>query len=479
MPHYGNWCGPGWSAGKAKDAGDLTFKDFKVKAVDDLDKECKNHDIDIRMASSYEELVKADKKFIGAAKSHGGPGYVFAELVEKFGPSKIDPKDFKPYAPIDSLSLFKKRKEEQERLALNRLRKKQLAKMSAGAEREEEIRRKEAMENKRKYDRVKHEQEELDTDNRRKEPKTLSTSAFKKGPAAASGLGDETKVDPVRMVKLLPFAETQNVVMPFRHQISWTHDGTANAQKHFGFRLNSIVDVLSDWTYTVDAVQTAGDTQVGNNNTPMLYKYWSSIYRYYTVTACEYKIKIWMPNCADNRTEFSVWRYHHGFQTPPLLTTGSANIIPDKYRRAHRHANWRAIRPNPNEGKNLDSTPTTDKHWIAVNHDKDNMITMEGMYRPGEHYVESEVDEDAYVQAWNKIGAINPQRQGCTVIVNLSDDSHRYATALNAVNQFNFTAVMEIVYHVQLKDLKSAYQYPTAGDDVAAVTGYMAMQESV
>ena len=44
---HGNWCGPGWTAGQAKDAAMMTPGDYQVKCKDKLDCACKVHDIDV------------------------------------------------------------------------------------------------------------------------------------------------------------------------------------------------------------------------------------------------------------------------------------------------------------------------------------------------------------------------------------------------------------------------------------------------
>jgi hypothetical protein len=83
---HGNWCGPGWSAGQKKDAKDLTDEDLDVPAVDQLDADCKAHDIRLRNAETEEDVELANLEFIANAKTRGYKGWVFAELVDWFGP---------------------------------------------------------------------------------------------------------------------------------------------------------------------------------------------------------------------------------------------------------------------------------------------------------------------------------------------------------------------------------------------------------
>lgn len=79
---HGNWCGPGWSAGKWKDAKDLTEEDKQVEAIDALDQACKNHDIAIA-----EGDPEANEKFEQEAGALGFKGAAFATLVKWLGPS--------------------------------------------------------------------------------------------------------------------------------------------------------------------------------------------------------------------------------------------------------------------------------------------------------------------------------------------------------------------------------------------------------
>lgn len=92
MAHHGNWCGPGWTAGKWMDAVDMDEDDFKVPAVSELDQLCKDHDIDLYNAKSPEETETANTIFVNRAKKHGIIGKGMAALVDNFGPF-----DYKQY----------------------------------------------------------------------------------------------------------------------------------------------------------------------------------------------------------------------------------------------------------------------------------------------------------------------------------------------------------------------------------------------
>jgi hypothetical protein len=70
MKVHGNYCGPGWTAGKYMDAKDATENDFKVDPVDKMDRVCKYHDYMIWNAWKERDervrrkmLKKADRIF--------------------------------------------------------------------------------------------------------------------------------------------------------------------------------------------------------------------------------------------------------------------------------------------------------------------------------------------------------------------------------------------------------------------------------
>lgn len=90
LRYHGNWCGPGWSAGKYKNAKDLTEQDMQVDAIDSLDELCKAHDIAIRYAKTRSDYKKANDLFIKGASALGWKGYLAAKAVGLFGPEKDD-----------------------------------------------------------------------------------------------------------------------------------------------------------------------------------------------------------------------------------------------------------------------------------------------------------------------------------------------------------------------------------------------------
>lgn len=87
MRAYGNWCGPGWTAGQYKDASELTDEDRQVPAIDELDMACKMHDIDLHDYPQYADRINAN--FVNLVKDMGITGKLFALAVQVAGPSPV------------------------------------------------------------------------------------------------------------------------------------------------------------------------------------------------------------------------------------------------------------------------------------------------------------------------------------------------------------------------------------------------------
>ena len=66
---HGNWCGPGWSAGQFKPAAYLTSEDWQVPAIDNVDLQCKNHDMDLAEAVSQEQVNKINEQFVDTMRA--------------------------------------------------------------------------------------------------------------------------------------------------------------------------------------------------------------------------------------------------------------------------------------------------------------------------------------------------------------------------------------------------------------------------
>lgn len=93
--YHGNYCGPGWTAGKYMNAEDATEEDFKVPALGARDQCCKYHDMTLWRAAQEPDPVRrrqmekqADQVFVNdLSKLNDGPWpEVMAWAVWAMGP---------------------------------------------------------------------------------------------------------------------------------------------------------------------------------------------------------------------------------------------------------------------------------------------------------------------------------------------------------------------------------------------------------
>lgn len=72
--YHGNYCGPGWTAGKYMNARDAHINDFNVPAVDELDQICKDHDMDLFYSTGPRDDKMADRRFVYKISKANIPG---------------------------------------------------------------------------------------------------------------------------------------------------------------------------------------------------------------------------------------------------------------------------------------------------------------------------------------------------------------------------------------------------------------------
>lgn len=249
----------------------------------------------------------------------------------------------------------------------------------------------------------------------------------------------ETPVDMVTDEVLRPWRETQNTILPWYGgplSVTLATGTTETAVKTFGFRLNSCYDLLSNSTYTEDPA-AAADTADGNKEVPIMREYWQGIYLYWTVTRTEYKVRFWTENKTDQ--EIDIWCYHHGQQTPPLANDGATGtVLYSKYRKLHKNCHMKTLR----------SRGTSQVEFNNF----ENGVTFTGSYKPGD--INNEVSEDAYHEIWHKPTQVPSMREVCSFFIQRAERSP--STAAIEVKYD-----IELVYHVQWKDLKAKFQYMT------------------
>ena len=265
--------------------------------------------------------------------------------------------------------------------------------------------------------------------------------------------GSETHVDPIAEVKLRPFHNTQDTLMIFHttgRSLSVAATDDVNGVASFAIRLNSIEDCQTITTYAADPTPAA-DTADGSVQRPMMYDYWTGAYRYWTVTKSEYEVKLWTTLKSDS-SALSVWCYHNGQQQPPLINSSGGTICKDYVRQLHQHCRMQVMHPRPSGSTDL--------------HERSTTVTFKGEYRPGNRTVVNDVSEDEYKETWHRVGEVPSLREVATFIIQHNDDAEKVAHGTICYS-------ITVKYHVQWKDLKVIYQYPTQTSDIAAIADYV------
>ena len=416
---YGNWCGPGWTAGQAKAAEAMSSSDYNVPAVDGIDAACKQHDIAIHEADSKEDVKKANQEFVMDASGQGYTGKVMGQLVDWFGPTDISPAKKDPH--------FSKSKEG----------KKQIAK------------------------KLKMAQDPIfDSFHRRPEPVQPDVN-HDMGRSVASGTlvrsknnQGETAVDKLPTLTYLPFKHTQQVFMKYRaYNILSMASGAVGSTSCVAdtFRLNSIYDCRSAYAFTSDptAAADSADTFV---NCPTLRNYWMNFYRYWTVTKSYYRVKVWTTT-KSNSGEVCVYVYKHGQQFPPARNYLADTRIEHFVRKQHPNVMYKKLY-------------TVGASETDYNLYEDKVEVIEGEWTPGS--ITNTVAEDELSETWHKVSEVPSHRQLLTIMCQRSERAEDIA--------YSVSYEIEMVYEVQLKDLKAQHEFISNDSGIPQIVSYYAQE---
>lgn len=499
---YGNWCGPGWTAGKHMNAEDMTEEDREVPAIDGLDMACKRHDIGLHDRPWMADEINA--KFVKEARQEGVLGTAFAAAVAVGGPTN---------APLP------------DQLALGEVN--QTKKMGAfggtgeTARKQREWIRK--VQEKDKEDAARHQEERnraarQEQVNLRREPPEepqniplppddsdeLMNASFDNPPQAmevdqgGSGgpgavveaaratagsnnpVSKETPISPAQPSYGLQ--ETHTTILPVNFWFSVvgpTYDGDCKMR----IRTNSIDDVVltdltaadvsaADYTWLAKTLynvpynnndtrrkQTAALTEATfprtlatTNTTEQCWwaNYWRNLYEYYTVLGMEYEIVIQNVQTNSNNPAFLIAIDHDSYSD----TQGSTgNITPDATLAeflSYRHVKWH----------NLDAQVATKTN--------NGVQIITGTVRPGQ--TRRNISNDGDVKTWTACGTtVGSAIPNLKEIMNIRFFRH----PLSAATLPGSTPVMgsqpganvqvKLKYLVQFKDLRVSARYPTTG----------------
>lgn len=278
-----------------------------------------------------------------------------------------------------------------------------------------------------------------------------------------NGSHGETGVTPIPIYKSIttPWQPMVQAICGMTKYISTTIPSSTTGTSH-SIRLNSIIDV-----YTTTAPETSDNPTVltqsettdaaGSIDYPMYRDYWLTFYNYWTVVACEYRVRFYLiSNLFDQRSQLAIYCYHHGKNGPPL--SASSNNIPHYIRSQHPNLRYKFLESNYAQVAAGGATATT----TGVSNGLNNFVEFDGTWYPG--MTPHEVVEDEQAQVWHKATELPPMAEKMTFITQPGPN--------NGATTAQLAYRMEIMlkYHVQFKDLKHTFHYITQSTAVPAIT---------
>lgn len=298
------------------------------------------------------------------------------------------------------------------------------------------------------------------------------------------GHGEETSIEPISRSIFHPHPRTQQVIMPYKLQGSYTFNpDTLKTNATAGllsFRLNSIEDISLTTPTITENVTWSNDALDATLSQPIMYSYWADKYQYYTVRNCYYKVTYWIgpatvdPTTADRLyqlQEFTMYKYMHGMQMPPLTDYSDTNKpVAHIYRKFHKDCEWQNIKPSYQIQYVTNGTPVNYVgDYAALPNSKLDHIQFQGHWFPGR--IHHEVIEDEFEEVWTKFGATPTSHEKVSFVL---QNAPSVPSSLIYSHTLTMHYTFEAVYEVQLKDLKSKYEYITGTADVSAITNFAA-----
>ena len=290
------------------------------------------------------------------------------------------------------------------------------------------------------------------------QPQGPQTQTASVSAAVVSGRGHtnkqgETPVDKLPTLSYLPFKHTQQCYMKFRHlgTLTAASGSTSTSCATATYRLNSIYDVYSTYGFVADPTAVA-ETADATINTPHMRAYWMNFYRYWTVTRTHYKLKTWTTTTS-NTGEIVVYLYKHGQQHPPIRNYTTDTRIEHFVRKNHPNVSYHKL-----------YTPNTTETDFNLFEDKVDIRT--GVWTPGS--ISNTIAEDEFSETWHKATEVPSDRQLMTIMVQRSERAED--------KEYVVKYELEMVFEVQLKDVKAEHEFVTNDSAIPAIAGYYAQQ---
>lgn len=332
----------------------------------------------------------------------------------------------------------------------------------------------------------------LDTDTKRKPPKTQPptmvkkmdidnegttaidnpltlTSANAKGATQSSAKGKsggngETPISPYDFVQIgLPKTYTTKLPYNGKGILNWTTDICVP----LAWRTNSIYDVrfqnslnpTSDAAVTADAVDAV-------INLPKWRSYFADKYQYWTVLGCDYNVKFrlnWNGNSNGSGKQllrdFHVFMYKCGLQLPPTTNAAGTAAVPKEWKLLHTGVEMKTL-PGLRKKLTYNAAGTT-LNAVELMEGPGEWISFQGWC--GRNSYKHNVVEDELEQTWHKMTEVPPTPE--RLVFHIQPDD-RWAQDFNPMT---IEYEVDLTYLVQFKDLQFKYEFPTQETGFATI----------
>jgi len=232
--------------------------------------------------------------------------------------------------------------------------------------------------------------------------------------------------------------------------VSTLNDGTAGVTATKGLwnlPVNSAAPPVTVAGITFPTTATASSTA----ERPWWRDYWASVYQYYTVLGCQWKLTIYPSG--NNRTADMMVYYQYDSYTDTAASAG--NVMPQggiAEVMSYRHVNWALVKSNNTEEDDQKST-----------------TIMDDIHKPGD--TQRNIVNDVDVKTWTAASPIAASGQ----IPNLKDiltvGFYKAPLSFANSNQIGANCQLEMKFLVQWKDLRQQARYPSGlgsvTDDIA------------
>jgi len=276
-----------------------------------------------------------------------------------------------------------------------------------------------------------------------------------------------------------------HVVLPFIYEREHTHSYDSDEIYTYdrGFRMTSVYDPVINNLAAVDLnvgvgranahtmAADAGEPRTNNAEAVAYFDYYSSLYKYYSVVGCRYKIRV--ENLSHEK--FFVHQMFVNAETPPAVASNWDILL------------WKGVKSQLLHPKGIaaDTTQVHNHEIVDENYDDagdmvvdtitnmsgvnaytlsnpigSSMVYFTGEYHPGDHDHMIALDND--VEIWTAINANPKLREAILLRIKPYENSSPpvLGDANNYERRISFNITVELNYLVEFKELDIRARYP-------------------